>query len=119
MELNTETTQEATTMTQKLGCFGWSNVITITILVVSLTGFAVTMSNKLDNIAQSLQEEVIERKLEDEKIRMELDRRWEENTNDHRMIMESLGGLRGDIGTMNENLMFHLGQHQWVDGKEK
>jgi len=101
---------------------GLSNKLTLWIMIGSLITTLVInytlLTSKVDHISEQLQEEVLERKLEDERLWLELDRRWDDNTRDHRDIMDVVETVGSDIKDIKEDLTYHLGQHKGNEAKK-
>jgi hypothetical protein len=94
---------------------GLSNLITIGVLVVGLTGTFVGLSTKVDAIATKLQDEVVERKVEDEKLRMEITKNWDANSKDHASIEQALNTgfatVQENIQKLDATMSYHTGYH--------
>jgi len=90
---------------------GLSNLITIGVLIVGMTGTFVGLSVKVDSISSKLQEEVVQRQVEDERLRMEIEKNWDRNTSDHKALSESLDCIQKSIQNLDTSMEYHLGYH--------
>lgn len=94
---------------------GLSNLITIGVLVVGLTGTFVGLSAKVDGIARRLEDEVVQRQVEDERLRMEIDQNWKANSEDHAAIKSDLGvgfaRIEASLMDLDKTMSYHVGYH--------
>lgn len=94
---------------------GLSNLITIGVLVVGLTGTFVGLSSKVDSLGKGLQDEVIQRKIEDERLRLEINQNWKANADEHAAIQVKLqdgfGKIESSLLDLDKTMSYHVGYH--------
>lgn len=100
------------TKTQSLvQSIGLSNLITIVVLVVGLTSTFVGLSANLNKISDRLENEIIDRKVEDERLRLEIAKNWDTNSADHQRLTESLENISESIKQLDSTMEYHIGYH--------
>ena len=93
-------------MTAKQGTqrFGANNIITIVLILSGMLVSYTMLSAKVDYISDRLEEEKIERVLEDGKIRLEMNSYYVRHDQQQVEILKALEDIR-------EDLTYHLGKH--------
>lgn len=94
---------------------GLNNLITIGILVVGLTVNFVALSAKVEHIGDKLQNEIVDRKVADEKLQLQIEKNWDENKSAHATIEGKLdvgvASIQESIQKLDETMSFHIGFH--------
>jgi len=93
---------------------GLSNLITIGILIVGLTGTFVGLSSQMKSVTSKLENEIVDRKVEDERIRMSIGENWDNNAIEHKAIVGTLANINESIQKLDNTMNFHIGYHEGI-----
>lgn len=85
--------------------FGFANIITICIVVASAIFNYAQMDSRVNVLEERVAQEVIDRRVADEKIRIEIDNFYDRNAEDHQRLLDGITNIQKD-------LTFHLGIHE-------
>lgn len=96
------------TFKQGASAFGITNIITITVMVGSVVFNYAILTAKVDSLNERLTQEVIDRKVEDKAIRLEINQYYSRNSEQHTAILNALQ-------VMQKDLTFHLGEHSGTE----
>ncbi len=66
----------------------------------------------MNRISERLETEIIDRKVEDERLRLEIAKNWDNNSDDHIRLSESLISIEESIRKLDTTMSYHVGYHE-------